>query len=587
MKIKSFFKSTVVRIVAMIIVLVLPINIITLVLSGRVLKNNQEQTAIEIQDTLKISNNSLETILNRASRKLLYTSLSHSEFIELANKPLDNSTQGRLLTFVRKQMSDIKLDYDWIDLMYARFPMNDLTMLEGHPGFDLQSCRELIIEESDKVQQSTQGKQRSWTWRLDEVSGNSVLFGFRHWNGTDVGCIINLERLLRKMGLNENLSGRTVFFMNSDGTAYSDAGVALLDNLDTTLQELEKDSRYGVFYSPLSDYDLCLVEVVKWNTESRNLPSYIIFMQVLSILLSVLVLPILLISVRRWIGRPLNALTKAINQVEQGNLEHHIPVGENNQGKEFGQINQNFNHMLDQIEDLKIDMYEKELEQKNIRMKYLSQQIQPHFILNAMNILYSYEPEEYELSQKMIQCISKYFRHIVKANDAFVELDQEMNHIQNYFEIQKARFPELFFAIVEYEESLKRALIPPLLLQNFAENAIKHSLKIGKNIAIYVVGEKIIEDGIPKMRIRIADTGEGISDEILEQIQAFRQTGQRQPGLGVGIVNAIDRLKYLYADKSTIKIERDPHYHGTNVEIILPVVYAEEGRIYDETFFDR
>ena len=146
MKIKSFFKSTVVRIVAMIIVLVLPINIITLVLSSRVLKNNQEQTAIEIQDTLKISNNSLETILNRASRKLLYTSLSHSEFIELANKPLDNSTQGRLLTFVRKQMSDIKLDYDWIDRMYARFPMNDLTMLEGHPGFDPQSCRELIIE---------------------------------------------------------------------------------------------------------------------------------------------------------------------------------------------------------------------------------------------------------------------------------------------------------------------------------------------------------------------------------------------------------------------------------------------------------
>ncbi len=55
-------------------------------------------------------------------------------------------------------------------------------------------------------------------------------------------------------------------------------------------------------------------------------------------------------------------------------------------------------------------------------MRFLSQQIQPHFILNAMNILYSYEKEEYPLIQKMILCLSKYFRYVVNANTDFVKL---------------------------------------------------------------------------------------------------------------------------------------------------------------------
>ena len=275
-----------------------------------------------------------------------------------------------------------------------------------------------------------------------------------------------------------------------------------------------------------------------------------------------------------------------MDEIEQGNLDYRISTKKTD-GREFDRINQNFNKMMEQVTDLRIDVYEKELAQKNIKMQYLSQQIQPHFILNAMNVLYSYEPEEYELSQKMIKCISKYFRHIVYANDTFVELYQEMEHIQNYFEIQKARFPDMFFAIVEYDEALKTVLIPPLLIQNFTENAIKHSLKIGKKIEIFVIGEKITKDGQDWMRIRIADTGEGISDEALEQIEEFRRTGIAQPKLGVGIQNAIERMKYLYLDNGSIHIERDPHYSGTNIELIVPVKYPKEGEIYDETFFDR
>ena len=118
------------------------------------------------------------------------------------------------------------------------------------------------------------------------------------------------------------------------------------------------------------------------------------------------------------------------------------------------------------------------------------------------------------------------------------------------------------------------ALIPPLIVQNFAENAIKHSLKIGNRITIFVIADYFREEGQPdKMRIRLADTGEGISDELIEKIELFKKTGEHQEGLGVGIQNTIERLKYLYADKSIVRIWRDEFYGGTNVDIILPIYF--------------
>lgn len=82
-----------------------------------------------------------------------------------------------------------------------------------------------------------------------------------------------------------------------------------------------------------------------------------------------------------------------------------------------------------------------------------------------------------------------------------------------------------------------------IIVQNFAENAIKHSLKIENSIDIIVIAQKTEDNCI---RIRLSDTGEGISDELLQKVELFRKTRQQQEGLGVGIQNAIERLDILY-----------------------------------------
>ena len=203
-------------------------------------------------------------------------------------------------------------------------------------------------------------------------------------------------------------------------------------------------------------------------------------------------------------------------------------------------------------------------------MGFLSQQIQPHFIINTLNILYSYEPEEYQLSQKMILCLSKYFRYVVNAPQDYVELGQEMEHIRNYFEIQQARFLRSFQAMVIYDEDIADCLIPPLIIQNFTENAIKHSFVPGQTTSIVAEARKEREN----IHICVYDTGAGIPEDVLERIAEFRRTREFRLDLGVGIQNSIDRLSILYGDNASLEISKiEPQ--GTRIDIIIPIKRRE------------
>lgn len=580
---RNIFQSTIARIVVVVIVLVLPINIMTLLLSNMVLSENRKQLAAETKNALEMKVSTFEDVLDRASKRLLFMCFNETTIITLAQKGKDiaHSELSSNLVMAREELKDVRQEYHWVDQVFFTFPESELVLMDGYTGIDYKNCRSMV--ENAQPEEGTQNGR--WEFRI--LQETPILFGVSSWRGSNFGVIVNLEWALGSLELDQLGKERTAFFTNLEETRFTGAGAAYMEETNMTLEELRQSGRYQVYTVPMEKYGLKLIEVVEWNAQARNLPVAIYVVQVVSVGLTLLVIPLLLLYIHRQVNQPLRRLERAIDRIEAGDLGYRIRTG--NEGREFEQINRSFNDMMEQVQELKIGVYEKELERKDIKMRYLSQQIQPHFILNAMNILYSYEPEEYPLIQKMVLCISKYFRYIVKVNAAFVTLKQEMDHIRNYFEIQKARFPELFFSIVEYEEGLADALIPPLLIQNFAENAIKHSLKIGNKINIYVIGEyHQEEDGQPMFRVRLADTGEGISDEVEEKIRIFQETGRLQEGLGVGIQNSIERLKYLYSGKkSHLRIWRDEHYSGTNVELIMPLFYAEEGVEYDENFTGR
>ena len=568
MKKQSIFKSTIVRIISAIILLVLPVNILTLFLSAKAIESSKNQSISGAQYILDMAETNIEDTLYRLDRKLISLRLSDTYFIVLATAadklelPQNTTARGVRIATATKTLQLINADYPLVDLVYVYFPEMETMLVQGHPGVSVTNSRQFL---EDMVTGPDTTVTKGTVFTLDQTG---MLFTMNSWGNTDFGCLVNLENLLDKINVTQD-KGHQFFFVNKNYDIMTSAGQKLLSKKNYTFADLQNDRNYEVLTTKIGDSDLVLVEVLDWNN-LQNLPVAMQIVQILSLVLAFTVVPILIWYMYKQVIRPIHKLTHAIDVVNSGNLDYQISIEK--ESREFEQINQNFNEMLTQVKNLKIDVYEHELEKKNIKMRYLSQQIQPHFILNALNIIYSYEPDEYPLIQKMVLCISKYFRYIIKTNAEFVMLSQEMDHIKNYFEIQNARYPGLFFSIVEYEEDLATAQIPPLIVQSFAENAIKHSLKIGNKISIFVITDKMTDDnGQTMMRIRLADTGEGISDEILKKIERFKQTEKHQEGLGIGIENSIERLKYLYDNKGYIKIWRDENYPGTTVEIVLPI----------------
>ena len=560
-------RSIVFRMVALILSIIIPVNVITLVLVSVILQDNYQALDTSRQNSLEMSFDDFTKEIKKINRLLLYYSFSDEDFKTLgfgATK-MDSLELSNRVISAKKTLEKIRQHTGYPVLVYAYFPEVNHFITNGNLGINRADYIDTIHELAEEVQTFRDSK-----WRVSEIKDIPFLFGCSRWHGTVYGMAINLDWIVSRLHLIRSADS-LAFFTNREETLVTSQGRADLQNGSASEKMPVHSAKYDIYRTGDARYDLRLVYAVPRTDLFSSLSSVMRFLAILAFAVTVASVPLLLLVMRKLVLHPLNRLNAAMDEIENGDLDYRVEEKANT--KEFLRLEQHLNQTMDEVNQLKIENYEERIEKQEIRMTYLTQQIQPHFILNAMNILYSYEPEQYALSQKMILCISKYFRYIVNARAMFVSLKQEMSHVSNYFEIQKARYPELFFYSVRYEEGLAGALIPPLLIQNFAENCIKYSLKVGTEVQITVEAERFIhEDGTPLMRISLKDTGEGISEEVLAEIDEFKKTGKQQPHLGVGIQNSIERLKYLYPEKhSSISFSNNPRGSGAHIEIILPI----------------
>ena len=555
---KQLFSSSVIRVMCIVIAVMIPVNVVTILLGKMAVNRAEEQFASETKGALDLYMLQVEDAMKRAAWKTQQIAVDDVDFAKINSKKITTTTEyyDELQSVVRlKEVMNKAIDDNIFAAgMYAFFPEKEIKIVESN----YSSYQTELFEQINRIIEEKEIQKVGYWEVVDLETTDIALYVGKHQNAY-FGAWFDLNQILRRI-VKEDGSPQIQAFISEDRQIYSEKNTENID-LETVLKNPKK-AGYIVIRTENKYADFSLIQVISRSTIKNNFSG---MTQILSwsMILVLLAIPVILYVLRRWMIVPLNQLSSAMKRIEHGDTEFRIT--EKSAGSEFEQINKNFNRMLDEMSELKIDVYEQQLEKEKIRRYFLSQQIQPHFILNAMNILYSYEQDEYPLIQKMILCLSQYFRYIVNANTDFVELKNEMLHIRNYFEIQRARYPEEFFAIVEWDEELDNCLIPPLLIQNFVENAIKHSLMIGNSIDIFVIAKKM---GDEKIQIFVADTGKGISDEILEKIKRFRETKQYQDGLGVGIQNAIERLEVLYEGKAELKIGRD-RPNGTRVELIL------------------
>jgi hypothetical protein len=180
-----------------------------------------------------------------------------------------------------------------------------------------------------------------------------------------------------------------------------------------------------------------------------------------------------------------------------------------------------------------------EREKLNTELSYLKTQINPHFLFNTLNSIYSLALEKSDYTATAVVKLSGLMRYITtESSNDFVALEKEINYISDYFELQRFRFGSSVNMSFTVSGETEGKRIAPLLLIPFVENAFKHGVNPEENTMIDI--QIIISIDILLMTIKN------------NKVNLLLDPQQRS-GLGVG--NTAQRLELIYPGKHSLKIQ--------------------------------
>ena len=193
-------------------------------------------------------------------------------------------------------------------------------------------------------------------------------------------------------------------------------------------------------------------------------------------------------------------------------------------------------------------------------LKALQAQINPHFMFNALNTIVSFCRTEPETARTLLLNLGDFLRASFVDNSEFISLNKELDHVEAYLAIEKARFgPRLK---VEYDLQAADFNLPPLVLQPLVENAIRHGILPRTNGGVLRIESFNSED---HHVIKIIDNGVGFD---LHNVVAS--------GNGIGLDNVDKRLRNLYGAQNGLMVVSETG-HGTTCTVRIPREVARCG----------
>jgi len=173
----------------------------------------------------------------------------------------------------------------------------------------------------------------------------------------------------------------------------------------------------------------------------------------------------------------------------------------------------------------------------------LRAQIEPHFLFNALNTIASFCRTNPVRARELIIDLSNYFRQTLNRRDDFVTIKSEINFLNSYLSIEKARFGNRLVINIDIPDQLENAKMPAFVLQPLVENSIKHGILPRAEGGTVTISAEALGDTIG---FSVEDDGVGMNRDKVEQITTF------WPGIGMDNVN--ERLKIIYPEYNGLQI---------------------------------
>lgn len=296
-----------------------------------------------------------------------------------------------------------------------------------------------------------------------------------------------------------------------------------------------------------------------------------IFLVFAAIYLLVAVLAVILsIYFSRRFTKPIQVIKEAMTEFDGNNFDRTIDLHTNT---ELDEIGHSYNKMLDNIRRLLDEIKDQERELRRTELNMLISQINPHFLYNTLDTIYMLARiNKEETTMRMIQALSKYLRLSLNKGSDIVSVDDELENVKSYMEIQQIRNQSLFTYEIDCQVDAAQTYVLKLILQPLVENAVKYGFQdIFEGGVIRIVVKK--DEGV--LYLSVANNGTPIEQSMMEKINHMNQLPVSElkecfpdKKHGYGVVNILTRLRLKYGDGAAFYCEAEAD--GTTCTIKIP-----------------
>lgn len=540
------------------------------------------QVAVSNKNLISIQMRQIDSQLSEIERHLVSLASSEVGVLKLKDAVPDNEYMMAKSDVFRKLTSDLAV-YPYIDGLFV-YSLPHQEFVEAYKDakglFTYASLMEMRQNLQEKIGQEGRSFVFNPEWQLQEIQGSYYAVQILRDGNLCLGSWVSLKTLMSPLSMLDTGDTGAMLFVDEWGNPLYTTQTLQDKHLDftqgfQTYYMSGENKNYLVVGETSGKINLSMAAVIPDKLTLQNMP-YLKKMVGWFSAFALLLLPVSLWFLRKVLLLPLQKMVRLMRRIAEGNFNlrmESVPSA----SEEFQLVYSTFDQMISRIEELKIHVYEEQISKQRSELKQLQLQINPHFFMNSLNILYHLaQVKQYGLIQEMTLCLVHYFRYLFQSNNQpLVMLRDELQHIRNYLHIQELRLPGQFKSEIQVPDYLLDTAVPPLMMQTFVENTIKHAVRAEEPTLLVI--EAVLDDLAeePMVCMTIRDTGKGFPDEVLEEIRIGKSwMGGKDH---VGLWNVRERLRLQYGDRAAIECYNDDP-QGAVVELIIPLRPDRDGK---------
>lgn len=574
--------------VSYVIVIIIPMLLLVLIsythISEKLIVQFNYSANIAINQTSNQLHNILREIIDSSEKVVYNKTLTDIYDLNLPQKALLEDYEDY------ETVSTLVNDIFTSDSLYSVeiYSNGKYTLKEsiGTSGISLINLEDEFAGKLDEVLSSFRGEML-WLAPRTIVASNSkvevpVVTGARYIKSSrtaeNIGIItvnINQEELNDLISSSSILSNSVSLILDDEGMVLAVSDETLLQTHGVSSESIFESIEQGqhtvqvdqnallLNYSPIGISDWTLVSLIPYTEMLQTSIDTKNRMLLITLVISVLFCFAAYI-LSKLISKRIIFLANRMKEVQFDNYE---PIDTNGGTDEVSVLINNYNYMLDKMNQYAVSQYELGVALKNTELQALQAQINPHFLYNTLDLLHwlAFDYGVAEISE-VVSLLSDYYKLSLSRGMEIITVKDSIKHIEVYVKLQNFRFDNSIRLILNINPEMNDYGILKLLLQPIVENAILHGIleKEDQTGTITITGD--IKENL--LYLTVEDDGIGMT---LESIEKIAHPANTKSAHGYGIYNVIERIKLYYGEEYGLTYSSTPG-EGTKVMLCIPAL---------------